>query len=98
MIVVLTDIEFTPKNRLDSLFLHCVKEVHRAKDISMVGHRRRGLANFAQMPGKLIYVTCAIEKGIISMKMKVGKLCCHSSSLDPSTRRKTWSKLPHQSA
>src|ERR1700722_3181836 len=83
MIVVLADIELTPENRLDSLLLHCVKEVHSAIDISMVGHRSRGLANFAQMPGELIYITRAIEKGVISMKMKVGELCCHCSSLEP---------------
>jgi hypothetical protein len=35
------------------------------------------------MPGELIYVTGTIEKGVVSMKMKVGKLCCHCSSLEP---------------
>jgi hypothetical protein len=35
----------------------------------VVGHRGGCLAQFAEMSGEFVYVTGAIEKGVISVKM-----------------------------
>jgi hypothetical protein len=47
----------------------------------MIGHGGGGLADFAEMPGEFVYVTGAIEEGVVSVKMKVGELCCHAPIL-----------------
>jgi hypothetical protein len=31
--------------------------------------------------GEFVYVTGAIEEGVIGVEMKVGKLCCHAPIL-----------------
>jgi hypothetical protein len=36
--------------------------------------------------GEFVYVAGTVEKGVISVKMKVGKLCCHLSMLSPMAR------------
>jgi len=53
----------------------------RAKDVPVVGHGGGGLADFAEVSGEFIYVTGAIEEGVIGVEMKVGKLCCHAPIL-----------------
>ena len=65
------------------LLLHRVEEVHCAIDIAMVGNGRSSLANLAHVRSQLVDVACPVQKRIIRMKMEVGKLCCHSSSLEP---------------
>jgi len=47
----------------------------------MVGHRRGGLANIAEVRREFVYIACAVEKGVIRVKVKMGKLCCHASIL-----------------
>jgi hypothetical protein len=77
VVVVFSDVKFAPEDGLDSLLLHGVEEVDGAKDVAVVGHGGGGLADFAEVPGEFVYVTGAIQEGVIGVEMKMGKLCCH---------------------
>ncbi len=83
MVFVLADVEFAAEDGLDSLLLHGVEEVDGTEDVAVVGHRGGGLADFVEVFGKLVDVAGAVEEGVISVEMKVGKLCCHTSMLCP---------------
>jgi hypothetical protein len=81
VIFVPGDVELAAEDGLDSLLLHGVEEVDRAVDVAMVSHGGSGLADFAEVSGEFVYVTGAIEEGVIGVKMKVGELCCHAPIL-----------------
>ena len=40
MVVLLADVQLTSQNGLQRLLLHRLKEVHRPKDVSVIGDRR----------------------------------------------------------
>jgi hypothetical protein len=81
VIVVLADVEFAAEDGLDGFLLHGVEEVDCAEDVAVIGHGGSGLADFAEVPGEFVYIAGAIEEGVIGVKMKVGKLCCHAPIL-----------------
>jgi hypothetical protein len=56
-----------------------------SEDVAVVGHGGGGLADFAEVAGEFVYVAGAIEKGVIGVEMKVGKLCCHAPILGVGT-------------
>src|SRR5271170_7312742 len=89
MILRLRKIKFAAKNRLHTLLLHRVKKMDSTVDVAMIGHSRSRLANLVQVPGKFIDIASAVKKGVVRMKMEVGKLCCHPSSLVLCSQRKT---------
>jgi len=63
-----------------SFFFMASKKWTARVDIAVVGHGGGGLADALEMGGQLVYVAGAIEKRVVGMEMKVGELCCHSSS------------------
>ncbi len=81
VVVVPADVEFAAEDRFDGLLLHGVEEVDSAKDVAVIGHGGGGLAQFAEVAGEFVYVAGAIEKGVIGVEMKMGKLCCHAPIL-----------------
>jgi hypothetical protein len=81
VVVVFADVEFAAEDGLDSLLLHGIEEVDCAKDVSVVGHCGSSLADFAEVACEFVDIAGAIEKRVIGVKMKVGKLCCHASIL-----------------
>jgi hypothetical protein len=38
--------------------------------------------------GELVYIAGAVEERIVGVKMEVGKLCCHLSSLSPRGKKR----------
>jgi hypothetical protein len=55
--------------------------VDGAEDVAVVSHCGSGLADFAEVAGEFVHVAGAIEKGVIGVKVKMGKLCCHAPIL-----------------
>ena len=76
------------------LLLHRIEEVHCAEDIAMIGNGRGRLANLADVRSQFVDVARPVQKRIIRMKMEVGKLCCHSSSLEPSGTEENEALIP----
>ncbi len=83
MVGSLREIKLAPQNGLDPLLLHGVEEVHRTVDIAVVGDGSGGLPHLADVRGQLVNVAGSIEERIVGMKMEMGKLCCHTPSLEP---------------
>jgi hypothetical protein len=83
VVLFLTDIEFAPEDGLDSVLFRRIKEVHRAKDVAVVGHGNSGLTQRLDVLDQLLYVTSAVQQRVIGMQMKMGELGRHSSSLVP---------------
>jgi hypothetical protein len=81
VIFVFGDVKLAAEDGLDSLLLHGVEEVDGAEDVAMIGHGGGSLADFAEVAGEFVYVAGTIEEGVISVKMEVGKLCCHAPIL-----------------
>jgi len=83
------EVKLAAQDWLDVLLLHCIEEVNRAEDIAVVGHGRGGLADLVQVRGQFVDIACSIEKRVISMEMKMGKLGGHDSMLSLRRMRKT---------
>ena len=81
VVFVFADVQLAAEDGLEALLVHGVEEVDRAVDVAVVGHGGGGLTDFAEVSGEFVYVTGAIEEGVIGVKMKVGKLCRHVSIL-----------------
>src|SRR6266487_5768171 len=69
MIVLLADVQLAADDGLNSGGLGGIHEVHGAKNIAMVGHSHGRHAQLFYAPTQLVYVTSAVEHGVVSMKM-----------------------------
>ena len=70
---MLADVELTAQNRLDSLGLGRVKEVHRAVDVPVVGHGDRGLPQLRDAVNELLDVASPIQQGVLGVQMQMRK-------------------------
>ena len=73
MILRLAHVEFAAQNRLDAFSLRRLKEVHRSINIPVVRHGHGLLPQRRHAVHKLINVARAVEQGILSMQMQMGK-------------------------
>jgi hypothetical protein len=60
VIVRLADVELAPENRLDSLLLRCIEEVHCPKDVAVIRHRDGLLAYLVDMRHQFVDVASPI--------------------------------------
>jgi hypothetical protein len=51
-----------------------IYEVHRAKDVAVVGHGHGGHAELMNAINKFLDIAGAVEQGIITVQMQVDKL------------------------
>jgi hypothetical protein len=74
VIVSFADVEFATDDGLYARLIGGIDEMHRAENVSMVGHGDRGHAEFLHAMAKLFDVARAIEHGVIGMEMQVDEL------------------------
>ena len=74
VVVLLADIKLAADNRLDARGFGGIDEMHRAKNIAVVGHSHGRHAKLFGAITELLDVAGAVEHGIVSMKMKVYEL------------------------
>ncbi len=78
MVFLLADVEFAAQNRLDPGGLGIVEKMHRAEDVAVIRH---GDGRHIQLLGALaqhLGVACAVQHGVIGMKMQMNKIRRHS--------------------
>ncbi len=69
VILVFADIELAAKDGFEPLLVHRIEEVDGSVHVAVVGHGGGGLTDFAEVSGEFVYVTGAIEKGVIGVEM-----------------------------
>src|SRR5208282_1332694 len=74
VVVFLANVEFATDDRLDSYLVGGVHEMHRAKDISVVGHGHGGHAQLMHTVDKFFDIAGAVEQGVIAVQMQVDEL------------------------
>ena len=74
VVVFLADVEFAAHDRLDPGLVRGIHEMHRAKNIAVVGHGHRGHAEFFDALDEFLNVASAVEQGVIAMQMQVDEL------------------------
>src|ERR1700761_4791823 len=68
-----TDVELASQDGLDAFGLGCFEEVHGTIDVAVVGDGHGFLPDVADVGYQFFYVTGAIEEGVVSVQMQVGK-------------------------
>ena len=74
VIVLFADVKFAADDRLDAVLVRRVDEMHRAKNIAVVGHGHGGHAQFLYALAELFDVASAVEHGIVGMQVQVDEL------------------------
>ena len=74
VIVFFADVKLAAHDGLDAVLVRGVDEVHRAKNISVVGHGDGGHAEFFHALAELFDVAGAVEQGVIGMEVQVNEL------------------------
>ena len=74
MIVFLADVQLAADDGLHTVLVRRIDEVHRAKNIAMVGHGHGGHAQLFHALAKLFHVTGAVKQGVVGVEMQVDKL------------------------
>jgi hypothetical protein len=85
VVVFLADVKLAADDRLHSRLVGRVDEMHRAKDVAMVGHGDCGHTELFHALDELFHVASAVEHGIVGMQVQVdelghGWLCCSYSN------------------
>jgi hypothetical protein len=74
VVIFFADVEFASDNRFDANLVRGIHEMHRAKNISVVGHGHRGHPKFMHAIDEFLDVASAVEQRIIAMQMQVDEL------------------------
>src|ERR1700686_1686356 len=74
VVVLLADIEFASHDRFDPDLVRGIYEMHRAKNVAMVGHGHRGHVQFMNPVNKFLDVASAVDQRVIAMEMQVDEL------------------------
>ena len=78
MVFLLADVKLAAQNRLDSRLLRVVEEVHGAEDVAVVRHGHGGHVQFLGALAQQLGVACAVQHGVVGMKMKMNEIGRHS--------------------
>jgi hypothetical protein len=71
VVVFLADVELASDDGLDPDFVGGIDEMHRAKDIAMVGHGHGRHAEFFDAMDQLLDVASAIEQRVVAVQVQV---------------------------
>jgi len=74
VVIFLADIQFAADDRLYAMLVSRIHEVHRAKNVAVVGHRHRGHAQFLHALAEFFDVTGAVQQGIVGVQVQVDEL------------------------
>ena len=74
VVVFLANVKLATDDRLNVKFVRGVDEMHRAKNISVVGHGNRGHAQLFHALAKLFDIAGAIKQGVVGMQVQVDEL------------------------
>ena len=74
MVIFFADVKFAADDRLDARFLRRIHEMHRAKNVAVVGHGHGRHAQFLDPLAQLFYVAGAVEQRVIGMQMQMDEL------------------------
>ena len=74
VVVFFADVKFAADDGFHVVLLCRINEVHRAKNIAMVGHGHGGHAHFFDTLAELFDITGAVEQGVVGVQVQVNKL------------------------
>jgi hypothetical protein len=74
VVVLLADVKLAADNGFDSSVSGSVHKMHRAENISVVGHGHGGHAQFLYPVTEFLHVASAVEHGVVGMEMEVDEL------------------------
>ncbi len=74
VIVFLADVEFAADDGFDVILVRRIYEMHRAENISVIGHGDGGHAEFFDALAKFFDVASAVEQRIIGVEVQVDEL------------------------
>jgi hypothetical protein len=98
MVFFLTDIEFAADDRLDSSFFGGIDEMHRAKDVAVIGHSHGWHSELLRPFAEQLNVAGSVEHGVIGMQMKMDELSWRSGHRHPVKKELFSSILPSATA
>ena len=73
VVVFLADVEFASHNRFDASLVRRIYEMHRAKNIAVIGHGDRGHAKFLNPIHEFLNVASAVEERIVTMQVQMNE-------------------------
>ena len=74
MVVLLADVQLAADDRLDARGLGGVHEMHRAKDVAVIGHGHGRHAEFLHALDQLLDVASAVEHRVIGVQVQMDEL------------------------
>jgi hypothetical protein len=74
VIIFLADVKLASDDRFNANLVRGIHKVHRAKDVSMVGHGHGRHAQFVNAMDEFVDVASAVEQRIIAMQMQMDEL------------------------